>query len=97
MSTTTIVLAKDIPPAARAWLGQVFQREVDGEGYCELTLRSANPIRVPTSEQKRLAAVRLDELFLIIDNRNRSVPEAEIEATIDEALATVRGGFATKR
>ena len=46
---------------------------------------------MPTPEQKRVAAAKLDELFRAIDKRNSAIPEAEIEETVDEALAAVRG------
>jgi len=89
--STAILPVKDIPPDARAWLGQVLDREIGVNDYCEVTLRSANPLRVPTPEQKRAAAERLEKLFQQIDERNRGIPEPELEEIVDEALAAVRG------
>ena len=85
MERSATVKAKDLPPAERQWVAAVLR--VDLTDDAEFTLILRRPvIRVPTSEQRAAAREGLHQVLARFDERMKDVPEAEIDAAIDEAF-----------
>jgi hypothetical protein len=83
------IKAKDLSIAERRWIGTVLH--VDLREDDEFTVTLHRPvIRVPTAEQRAEAREGLQEFFARIDERMKDVPEAEVDAAIEEAFEHVR-------
>ena len=79
----------DLDPAARAWLTSVFGSDTarfadDAELHLELRSEHRSEI-APTQTAPALAAI-----MARMEDRLRTIPDAEIEDALDEAMKSVR-------
>ena len=88
LERSTVLRARELAPATRAWIGSILHIDLTDEDECTLTLRRSMETQTP--EQRAIARKRLFELFRQIDAQVKEVPDEEIEAAIDEAIRSVR-------
>ena len=88
MPNMVVCKVKDLGIGAREWVAQMFGRElVEDE---RVTVRVFPPGHVPSSAERQAAWERIKKVLDRATENMRDVPEAEVEAAIDEAMAHVR-------
>src|SRR3954453_21038057 len=88
MEKTATVRASDLPPTLREWVRDLLHTEPTDAAELTVTLRQ--PGEEPTADQRAAARVRLLELMQHIGERTKDIPQAEIDAAVDEAMQFVR-------
>ena len=83
--------ASQLRPQTRAALEAELGRRLQDDE--EVSIMAFAPHQAPTGEARREAARRLEEHLARIDEKTKSVSEAEIEDALDEAFRSVRPGY----
>jgi hypothetical protein len=91
VSSVLINKAGDLKPQTRVALEAELGRRL--EDHEEVSIMVFVPHEAPTGKAHREARRRLEEHLHRIDLKTESVPEAEMEAALDEALRSVRPGY----
>lgn len=89
MEQSATIKAKDLSSAERKWIATVLHVDLREDDEFTVTLRRP-VIHVPSAEERAKAREGLQEVFARIDERMKDVPEAEIDAAIEEAFEHVR-------
>ena len=91
MSSVLIHKASELRPQTRAALeAELGRRLQDNE---QVSIMVFVPHEAPTGGARREAGRRLEEYLNRIDEKTKTVPEAEMEAALDEALRGARPGY----
>jgi hypothetical protein len=91
VSSVLIHKASELRPQTRAALeAELGRRLQDNE---QVSIMVFVPHEAPTGKARREAGHRLEEHLNRIDEKTKTVPEAEMEAALDEALRSVRPGY----
>lgn len=91
MSSVLIHKASELRPRTRAALeSELGRRLQDNE---QVSIMVFVPHEAPEAKARREAGRRLEEHLNRTDAKTKTVPEAEMEAVLDEALRSVRPGY----
>jgi hypothetical protein len=91
VASVLIHKASELRPQTRAALeAELGRRLQDNE---QVSIMVFVPHKAPTGKARREAWRRLEEHLNRIDEKTKGVPEAEMEAALDEALRGVRPGY----
>ena len=88
MERTATIRARDLRPTLREWVRDLLHTEPTDTAELTVTLRQ--PGIEPTHEQRAAARQRLLELMDQFGERTKDIPQAEIDAAVDEAMQFVR-------
>ncbi len=91
MSSVLIHKASELRPQTRAALEAELGRFLQDDE--EVSIMAFVPHGAPEGEARLEAVSRLRDHFKRIDEKTKSVPEAEMENANDEAIRSVRPGY----
>ncbi len=93
MERTTTVRGSDLSPAVRAWVRDLLHTEPADTAEVSVTLRQAENELTP--DPRSAARERLLELMNRLAARTKHIPEAELNAAVEEAMRFVRSHQST--
>ena len=88
MSNVVVCKVKDMGVQTREWVARMFGRELAEEEQVTVMVFSAE--RAPSPIERQAAWERIKKVLDLAGENMRDVPEEEVEAAIDEAMAHVR-------
>lgn len=88
MQKTATVRAGDLSPTLREWVRDLLHTEPTDTAELTITLRQSGSESTP--EQRAAARERLLEMMRTVGERTKDIPQAEINAAVDEAMQFVR-------
>ena len=88
MQKTATVRASDLSPTLREWVRDLLQTEPTDTAELTVTLRQAGAESTP--EERTAARKRLLEMMKTVGERTKDIPQAEIDAAVEEAMQFVR-------
>jgi len=91
VSSVVIHKASELRPQTRAALEVELGRRLRDDE--EVSIMAFATHEAPAGEARQEAAQKLKEYLDRIDKKTESVPEAEMEAALNEALRSVRPGY----
>ena len=83
-------MAKDVAPSARAWLYEIFGRELSDEERLRISLVSAEDVRTASDADREKAWETIRRILDRAAENAASVPDDDFDAAVDEAMAHVR-------
>lgn len=88
MAEIAIHNVRDLGQDARRALEALLGRQLAEEEQASVTTMGARP--APSGDARKIAADRLSESLKVMSERAKSIPGAEFESLIDEAMNDVR-------
>ena len=88
MPNVVVCKTKDLGVGAREWVAQMFGRELAEDEQVTIMVFPAE--HVPSPAERQAAWKGIKTVLDRATENMRDVPEAEVEAAIDEAMAHVR-------
>ena len=88
MSNVVVCKVKDLGIGAREWVAQMFGRELAADE--QVTVMVFPSEHVPSSTERQAAWDRIKKVLDRAGENVGDIPEADVEAAIDEAMAHVR-------
>lgn len=88
------IKARDLSPAVREWLQGLLRKPLNESDEVSLIVR---PSVQPTPEERGRARLKFVETLSTFQREGSGVSEAEIDAAVDEAMTSVRPGYAPIR
>ena len=77
-----------LTPTLRQWVRDLLHTEPTDAAELTVTLRQSGDESTP--QQRAAARERLLELMRTVEERTKDIPQAEIDAAVDEAMQFVR-------